>query len=64
MRQRGIPDPITAIEALELARVLERFGVSFFEEPLSYLDPAGYAWLRQRAGVRIAGGESLEGLDG
>jgi D-galactarolactone cycloisomerase len=55
----GIPNPITPIEALEVARVLERFGVSFFEEPLSYLDPAGYAWLRQRAGVRIAGGESL-----
>ncbi len=55
----GIPEPITAIEGLEVARVLERFGVSFFEEPLSYLDPAGYAWLRQRAGVRIAGGESL-----
>jgi D-galactarolactone cycloisomerase len=55
----GIPDPIGREEALAVARVLERHGVSFFEEPLSYLDPAGYAWLRQRTSVRIAGGESL-----
>jgi L-alanine-DL-glutamate epimerase-like enolase superfamily enzyme len=55
----GIPDPIGREEALAVARVLERYGVSFFEEPLSYLDPAGYAWLRQRTSVRIAGGESL-----
>ncbi|MEN9938248.1 MAG: hypothetical protein RLZZ387_4827 [Chloroflexota bacterium] len=55
----GIPNPITREEALDVARVLERHGVSFFEEPLSYLDPAGYAWLRQRTQVRISGGESL-----
>jgi L-alanine-DL-glutamate epimerase-like enolase superfamily enzyme len=55
----GVPDPIGREEALAVARVLERHGVSFFEEPLSYLDPAGYAWLRQRTSVRIAGGESL-----
>ena len=55
----GIPDPITREEALEVARVLGEFGVNFFEEPLSYLDPAGYAWLRSRSPVRISGGESL-----
>ncbi|MGH2558680.1 MAG: mandelate racemase/muconate lactonizing enzyme family protein [Thermomicrobiales bacterium] len=55
----GIPDPIARDEALAVARVLERYDVSFFEEPLSYLDPAGYAWLRQNSTVRISGGESL-----
>jgi D-galactarolactone cycloisomerase len=55
----GIPDPITREEALDVARVLGTFGVNFFEEPLSYLDPAGYAWLRERSPVRISGGESL-----
>jgi L-alanine-DL-glutamate epimerase-like enolase superfamily enzyme len=56
----GIPNPINRNEALAVARVLARYGVSFFEEPLSYLDPTGYAWLRrQEPGVRISGGESL-----
>lgn len=55
----GVPDPFTREDALALARVLERWDVRFFEEPLSYLDPAGYAWLRERTTVRIAGGESL-----
>lgn len=55
----GIPDPISRDEALAVAKVLGEHGVSFFEEPLSYLDPVGYAWLRSRSQVRIAGGESL-----
>ena len=55
----GIPDPISRAEALDVAQVLGEYGVSFFEEPLSYLDPDGYAWLRERSPVRISGGESL-----
>jgi len=55
----GVPDPFSREEALALGRALEPFGCLFFEEPLSYLDPAGYAWLRERTTVRIAGGESL-----
>ncbi len=55
----GVPDPFSRKEALELAQLLEQFGCGFFEEPLSYLDPEGYAWLRARTKVRIAGGESL-----
>lgn len=55
----GIPEPMAAAEALEVARLLERYGVAFFEEPLSYLDPNGYAWLRRHVAVPIAGGESL-----
>lgn len=60
----GIPDPYTRDEALGVVRVLEKYGVSFFEEPLSYRDPAGYAWLRKQSRVRIAGGESLSLADG
>jgi L-alanine-DL-glutamate epimerase-like enolase superfamily enzyme len=60
----GIPDPITREEGLGVARVLEKHGVSFFEEPLSYLDPEGYAWLRRNTSVRIAGGESLSLREG
>jgi L-alanine-DL-glutamate epimerase-like enolase superfamily enzyme len=60
----GIPDPISRDEALAVTRVLEQYGVGFFEEPLSYLDPTGYAWLRQRTSVRISGGESLSLREG
>jgi L-alanine-DL-glutamate epimerase-like enolase superfamily enzyme len=60
----GIPDPITREEALAVVRVLEKYDVNFFEEALSYRDPAGYAWLRQQSKVRIAGGESLSLIDG
>ncbi|MCW5549721.1 MAG: hypothetical protein KIT44_12225 [Opitutaceae bacterium] len=37
----GVPDPFSREEAAELAGVLADYGVDFFEEPLSYLDPAG-----------------------
>ena len=60
----GIPNPISREEALAVAKVLERYDVNFFEEPLSYLDPAGYAWLRQHTQVRISGGESLSLREG
>ncbi|HMO57137.1 MAG TPA: mandelate racemase/muconate lactonizing enzyme family protein [Roseiflexaceae bacterium] len=55
----GIPNPISRTEALAVAQVIERYGGNFFEQPLSYLDPAEDAWLRERTKVRIAGGESL-----
>lgn len=54
----GIPAPMAPHEALEVARVLERHDISFFEEPLSYREPAGYGWLRARTRVRIAGGRA------
>jgi L-alanine-DL-glutamate epimerase-like enolase superfamily enzyme len=60
----GIPHPIGRDEALAVARVLERHRVDFFEEPLSYLDPQGYGWLRARTSVPIAGGESLSLREG
>jgi L-alanine-DL-glutamate epimerase-like enolase superfamily enzyme len=49
---------------LGVAKVGEQFGVSFFEEPLSYRYPKDYAWLRQRTTVPISGGESLSLRDG
>lgn len=55
----GVPDPFTRAEALEVAQMLAQFSTVFFEEPLSYLDPEGYGWLRSQTNLLIAGGESL-----
>lgn len=44
-------------EAFGLAEDLQRIGVSWFEEPLSPEDYRGYAELRRRITVPIAGGE-------
>ena len=49
--------------ALALAHALEPFDLLFYEEPLRYDDPEGYADLRRRTRVPIAGGECLTGLD-
>jgi L-alanine-DL-glutamate epimerase-like enolase superfamily enzyme len=43
--------------AAEVAGQLEALGVYWVEEPLHRGDYAGYAELRQRVGVKIAGGE-------
>lgn len=58
-----IREPWTRKTALELARALEPFHLLFLEEPLRYDDPEGYADLRRRTSVPIAGGECLTGLD-
>ncbi len=60
----GVPAPINRELALQVARILEAHGVAFFEEPLDYLDPAGYAWLRGQTSVPISGGESLSLVEG
>ena len=44
-------------KATDVAEQLESFGVYWVEEPLHRGDYAGYAELRQRVGVKIAGGE-------
>jgi L-alanine-DL-glutamate epimerase-like enolase superfamily enzyme len=49
--------PWSAEDALEIIRKIEPYGVYWVEEPLHRGDYAGHALLRQRAGVRIAGGE-------
>jgi galactonate dehydratase len=42
-------------------RAVEPYNLFFFEEPLHYTDPWGYAQLRARSSVPIAGGECLTG---
>ncbi len=45
--------------ALEVCRAIEPFGLFFFEEPLHYTDPWGYAELARSTSIPIAGGECL-----
>ncbi len=45
-------------EAMALGRHLERLEVHWFEEPVAPEDRAGYRELRQKLGVKIAGGEA------
>ena len=49
-------------DALALARAIEEFDLLFYEEPLRYDDPDGYAELRRQTRIPIAGGESLTGV--
>jgi L-alanine-DL-glutamate epimerase-like enolase superfamily enzyme len=60
--QGAHPRPATAGEAIRTAQAMEPFGMLFFEEPLSYEDVRGWAELRRRTTVPIAGGESLSGV--
>ena len=61
--QGGVPNPIPATEAVQIADALAPFRLRFYEEPLAYTDVEGYAELRARSPIPIAGGESLSGLD-
>lgn len=45
--------------AVAAARAVEPFGLVFFEEPLHYTDPWGYAELCRSTSTPIAGGECL-----
>ncbi|MCX6620862.1 MAG: mandelate racemase/muconate lactonizing enzyme family protein [Acidobacteria bacterium] len=47
--------------AIAAARAVEPYNLFFFEEPLQYTDPWGYAELCQATTVPIAGGECLTG---
>ena len=49
----------TVKEALKAARLLERYDIYFFEEPLKPYDVDGFAALTADSPVRIATGESL-----
>ncbi|MBC6998034.1 mandelate racemase/muconate lactonizing enzyme family protein [Cytophaga sp. FL35] len=44
-------------EALELCHKLEKYNISWFEEPVSPEDYEGYRRLRQKSNIPIAGGE-------
>ncbi len=47
--------------ALAVMRAVEPFDLFFFEEPLHYTDPWGYAELCRQTAIPIAGGECLTG---
>ena len=61
--QGGVPNPIPVSEAVSIAETLAPFRLRFYEEPLAYTNLPGYAELRSRSRIPIAGGESLCGLD-
>ena len=48
-----------AVTAIEVAKACQPFDLFFFEEPLHYTDPFGYAELCAATSVPIAGGECL-----
>lgn len=47
----------TPREAIDLVRRVERFGIHWFEEPVSPLDPHAYLEIKRSVGVPLAGGE-------
>ena len=49
-------------DALAIAQAIEEFDLLFYEEPLRYDDPDGYAELRRQTRIPIAGGECLTGV--
>ncbi|MBV9174121.1 MAG: mandelate racemase/muconate lactonizing enzyme family protein [Chloroflexi bacterium] len=49
-----------APHATRMARILEELGYAWFEEPLRRTDVAGYAALRAKVDVAIAGGEGAQ----
>lgn len=60
--QGAVTRPWSRKTALQVARAMEPHRILFFEEPLPYNDPEGYALLRQESATPIGGGESLLGL--
>lgn len=54
-----VREPWSRSTALDIATAIEPYAPLFYEEPLRYDDPAGYAWLRSRTQVPIVGGECL-----
>jgi L-alanine-DL-glutamate epimerase-like enolase superfamily enzyme len=60
--QGAVTRPWTRKAALQVARALEPYRILFFEEPLPFNDPEGYALLRRESATPIACGEGLLGL--
>lgn len=60
--QGAMANPWSRKMALQIARTMEPHRILFFEEPLPYNDPEGYAMLRDNTATPIGGGESLLGL--
>ncbi len=56
-------DQLWSVEtAIAVMKAVEPFGLIFFEEPLTYDDPWGYAELARNTTIPIAGGECLTGI--
>ncbi len=47
----------TPTEAIDLARRVEGYGIHWFEEPVSPLDPQAYLEVKARTNIPLAGGE-------
>jgi L-alanine-DL-glutamate epimerase-like enolase superfamily enzyme len=58
-----VREPWSRRDALAIAAAVESSDLLFYEEPLRYDDPEGYAELRRSTRVPIAGGECLTGVD-
>lgn len=56
------PRPLTAKGALDRARELEQFDLTWFEDPVGNRDYAGCAFVRQHTNIPIAAGETAVGL--
>jgi len=52
------PDPWRAAEAIAVAEALREYDLTWFEEPCAASDYTGYATVRSRSPIAIAGGES------
>ncbi|MBL9215846.1 MAG: mandelate racemase/muconate lactonizing enzyme family protein [Opitutaceae bacterium] len=60
--QGAVTRPWSRKAALHVARAMEPHRILFFEEPLPFNDPEGYALLRQESSTPIGGGEGFLGL--
>jgi L-alanine-DL-glutamate epimerase-like enolase superfamily enzyme len=60
--QGGIPHPFGPADAIRVTEAVAPYALLFFEEPLPYTNPEGYAELRRHGRVPIGGGESLSGI--
>ncbi|MCX6623422.1 MAG: mandelate racemase/muconate lactonizing enzyme family protein [Acidobacteria bacterium] len=60
--QGALADPYSLADAQRVSEAVAPYGMLFFEEPLPYTDPRGYAALRAGGRLPIAGGESLSGI--
>jgi len=53
------PNPWTVKEALEVARQLEPFDLMWIEEPAEVTNYAGFAQIREKTRIPVAGGETV-----
>jgi galactonate dehydratase len=49
--------------AKAVLHAVEPYDIHFFEEPLAYVDPRGYAELAGSTSIRVAGGEQLTAIE-